>query len=321
MIGEPSGPGAGLPDRRLPPAQTVRIPLPPAVAPGGETLEADFFPPRHAGAPVLVMGHGLAAERRFGLGPLARGFQEAGYAALALDYRGFGRSDGEPRLLVDAGRHREDLEAALDFAGTLPGVDAARMVLWGASFGGGHALAVGARRKDLSAVIAVVPHVDGVASALRYPLRHLPAALWAGLRDLWRGLRGAPPLRIPLVAPRGLAVLAAPDCEAGYASILPPELPTPRGEGWDGWVPARIVLTILPDRPGVRAGEIACPVLIQAAEADSLIPLGAVRSAANRLRNGALETYPMGHFSGYHEPWRSALLDRQIRFLDRVFGG
>lgn len=315
------GPGRELPDRRLPRVRTVRIPLPPAAAPGGDTLEADFFPPRHPGAPVVVMGHGLAAERRFGLEPLARGFQTAGYAVLVPDYRGFGGSDGEPRLLVDARLHREDLAAALDYADTLPGVDPARKVLWGASFGGGHALALGSRRVDLSAVIAVVPHVDGVASALRYPLRHLPAALWNGIRDVWRSLRGAPPLRIRLVALQGPAVLATPDSHAGYASILPPGLPAPRGEGWDGWIPARIVLTIVADRPGVRAGSIPCPVLVQAAEADSLIPLGAVRRTAARLRHGTLETYPIGHFSGYHEPWRGVLLARQIRFLDQVFGG
>lgn len=305
-------------DRRLPPRETVRIPLLPEVEAGDVMLEADFLPPRHPGAPVVVMGHGFGAERRFGLEPLARTIQAAGHAVLVPDYRGFGGSGGEPRMLVDHRRHREDLDAALDFAAELPGVDASRRVLWGTSFGGGHALALAARRHDLAAVIAVVPHVDGLASALRYPLRHLPAALWAGVRDTLGAARGAPPIRVPLVARSGFAALAAPDCHAGYTSILPPGLPTAPGEGWDGLVPARILLTVMADRPGSRAGKIRCPVLIQAAESDTLIPLGAVRLAAARLQNGTLETFPMGHFGAYHEPWRSVLMERQLRFLERV---
>lgn len=305
-------------DRRLPARETVRIPLPPTVAPGDVTLEADFLPSRHPGAPVVVMGHGFAAERRFGLEPIARILQGAGYAVLLPDYRGFGGSGGEPRLLVDHRRHREDLDAALDFAAGLPGVDASRRILWGTSFGGGHALALGARRHDVAAVIAVVPHVDGVASGLRYPLRHLPAALWAGARDALRAARGGTPFRVPVVAPSGVAALAAPDCHGGYLSILPPGLPAQEGEGWDGRIPARILLGLLGDRPGAGAGKIRCPVLIQAAEFDTLIPLGAVRRAARRLREGTLETFPMGHFAAYHEPWRSVLMERQLRFLEGV---
>ena len=41
---------------------------------------------------------------------------EAGYAALVLDYRGFGESDGEPRNLVSLKKQKEDYEAVLKWA-------------------------------------------------------------------------------------------------------------------------------------------------------------------------------------------------------------
>lgn len=308
-------------DRDPPVPEVVRIPLPADVSPGGETLEADFYWPLEPRAPVIVMGHGMAAERRFGLKPIAQAFNREGYAVLVPDYRGFGGSDGEPRYLVDARRHRQDLEAALDFAGTLAGVNPYRRILWGASFGGGHALTIAARRPDLTAVVAVVPHVDGLASALKYPVKHLPGALWRGVRDLLAGWRGAEPVRIPVVSRRGAAVLAAPDCYTGYTSILPPGLPEPEGEGWDARIPARIVLKILLDAPGLTAGRVGCPVLVQAAARDSLIPSISVRRTTARLKRARLEVYDMGHFGAYHDPWRSRLLERQLKFLDQVLRG
>lgn len=307
--------------RDPPSREIVRIPLPHATRPGRETLEADFYPSTQPRAPVVVMAHGLGAERHFGLRPVAQAYHEAGYAVLVPDYRGFGGSDGDPRYLVDARRQRKDLEAVLDFSGTLPGVHPFRRVLWGISFGGGHALSIAARRRDLTAVVAVVPHVDGLASALKYPVRHLPGALWLGIRDLIAGWRDEPPVRIPLVARKGPAVLAGPDCYTGFASILPPGLPLPEGEGWDGKVPARIVLKVLLDAPGLRASRVGCPVLVQAASRDTLVPKLSVRRTAARLRRGKLEVFDMGHFGAYHDPWRERLLESQLSFLADVMAG
>lgn len=47
--------------------------------------------------PVIVMGHGFAAEWRFGSAGFIRAFNAIGAAVVTFDYRHFGESGGEPR--------------------------------------------------------------------------------------------------------------------------------------------------------------------------------------------------------------------------------
>jgi alpha-beta hydrolase superfamily lysophospholipase len=86
-------------------------------------------------APVVVMAHGLSGTRRDRLGPFAERFAAAGFAALVFDHRGFGDSGGEPDLFHPP-RQLEDWRAAIAFARSLPGVDAARVATFGSSMGG-----------------------------------------------------------------------------------------------------------------------------------------------------------------------------------------
>jgi fermentation-respiration switch protein FrsA (DUF1100 family) len=72
-----------------------------------------FVPSGDAGPfPCVVMGSGLSCVRDQGLDAFGERLAGAGFAALAIDYRHFGDSGGEPRGLVSAGRQREDLWAA-----------------------------------------------------------------------------------------------------------------------------------------------------------------------------------------------------------------
>ncbi len=90
--------------------------------------------------PMIVMAHGLGAVKALRLGAFAERFRAAGYACLVFDYRHFGDSDGEPRELLSISRQRQDWRAAVAFARSLPDIDRDRIVLWGTSFGGGHAI-------------------------------------------------------------------------------------------------------------------------------------------------------------------------------------
>ena len=93
-----------------------------------------------AGRPVVVMAHGLAGTVDSGLLPFADGLAAAGLDVLAFDYRGFGLSGGSTRQRVSVTGQLEDFAAACRAAATLPGVDPARLVLWGVSLAGGHVL-------------------------------------------------------------------------------------------------------------------------------------------------------------------------------------
>ena len=282
---------------------------------GADLLRADWYRPAgRARPPVVVMGHGFGAERRFGLPVFAERLCSAGLTVLLFDYRGFGDSEGAPRGLVDSGRHLADFAAAVRCAQALKGVDGARLALWGTSFGGGHVLVTAARRRDIAAVVAQVPHVDGLASALRYPPRLLPGAVWRALRDLAVAALDRAPVRVPIVGRTGVRCLAQPDCYDGYQRLVP------AGAIWQEEVPARILLTIFGYRPIRAVRQIQAPVLIVAAEQDSLIPFATTRKTAARIARCQFEVLPVGHFDLYQGPWFEQNIALQVAFLRRHLG-
>ena len=162
--------------------------------------------------PIVVMAHGFAAIRALRLDAYAARFVEAGYAVLVFDYRGWGDSAGEPRRVLDIGAQQQDWRAGVAYARSLEGVDTARVVAWGSSFGGGHALHLAAEDQDLVAVVAQVPHISGPASAFARPPRMIARLIGAGLRDQLRALTGREPYRLPAAGEPGtVAMMTSPD--------------------------------------------------------------------------------------------------------------
>jgi hypothetical protein len=105
-----------------------------------------------------------------------------GFHVLALDYRGYGGSQGKPSLPGA----QLDIDAALAALLARPDVDAQRIVLFGQSLGGALAIhygARGARRGAVRAVIADSAFADYrtiaseklAASVLTWPFQWLPA--------------------------------------------------------------------------------------------------------------------------------------------------
>ena len=280
-----------------------------------DVLRGDLYRPEgETRPPVVVMGHGFGAERRFRLPAFAERLCSAGLAILLFDYRGFGDSEGTPRGLVDPERHLADFAAAVCRARELEQVDGSRLALWGTSFGGGHVLVTAARLPGIAAVVAQVPHVDGLVSALRYPPHLLPGATWWALRDLAGAALGREPVRVPIVGRAGVRCLAAPDCYDGYRRLIPP------GVVWQEAVPARILLAILAYRPIYIVRRIQAPVLIIAAEQDSLIPFAATRRTAARIARCQFEALPIGHFDLYEGSWFEKSIALQVAFLQRHLG-
>ncbi|GLI58590.1 hypothetical protein VaNZ11_000215 [Volvox africanus] len=145
--------------------------------------------------PVVIMAHGLGAQKELGLHRFADGFAGAGLAVMVFDYRTFGGSDGEPRHWVSPTRHLDDWRAALRFVksgGLGPEYDTHKVGLWGTSYAGGHVLVVASEQApgSLAAVISMIPHLDGVeASKASVRQRGLAASLrllGAGIHDRLR---------------------------------------------------------------------------------------------------------------------------------------
>lgn len=266
--------------------------------------------------PVVVMAHGIAAERAFGLERFARRFAERGLAALTFDYRGFGDSSGEPRYLVSPRRHIADYRAAVDFVRGHDAIDGDRIALWGTSFSGGHVLEVAARRPDgLRAVVSQIPFVSGIASTLVYPLRYQVPALVMAIADGLGALLGREPLAVPVVRERGLALLPGSDARTGYEAMIPSDTQ------WPGRVPARVFLSVLAYRPLSVAPEVGVPTLIVAARNDAICPIGAARKAARRIPDHQLEELPIGHFEAYFDPWFDRVAELEAGFLETELAG
>jgi uncharacterized protein len=262
-------------------------------------------------APVIVMGHGLGGDRRMRLDAFAERFSAAGYACLVFDYRHFGASEGEPRQLLDIDRQLADWSAAIAFARSLDGVDPARVVLWGTSFGGGHAIVAAARDGNVAAAIAQCPFTDGPASLRAANVRSLAKATWLGLRDEVGARLGRAPTMIALVGPPGSAALmATPDSEAGYRAIVP------AGAAFDNRVAARFALRVGFHRPGRAAKELRCPALFCICEHDSVAPAAATQRYARQAPRGELRLLPYGHFDIYVGEAFEHTITEQLAFLN-----
>ncbi len=262
--------------------------------------------------PVVVMAHGFAAEKTFGLAAFAEKFVGRGMAVFVFDYRNFGGSEGYPRNLVDYRRHIADWRAAIEYVRGSAGLDHGRMALWGSSFSGGHVIMAAARDPKIRAVVAQVPFVDGLASAGTLGVGFVIRATAAGIRDLGRILTFRQPYTVPVVGTPGeFAVMNTAEAMPGFLGLLP------KDTTWKNECPARILLTVTMYRPIRHAKRVSCPILLVAAKKDSLIPVAAVKKAAARAPKGELTELDIGHFEIYTgKPFEEAV-KQEADFLQR----
>lgn len=106
-------------------------------------------------APGVVLCHGFRGIKEWALPDFAEQFAELGYAALAIDYRGFGESEGQRGRLVPA-EQVEDIRNAMSYLAGQPGVDEKRLALYGTSFGGANVIQAAAIDQRARAVVCQV---------------------------------------------------------------------------------------------------------------------------------------------------------------------
>jgi dienelactone hydrolase len=264
-------------------------------------------------APVIVMAHGLGGVRQMRLDAFAERFQAAGYACLVFDYRHFGGSEGQPRQLLDVRKQHADWRSAVAFARALPQVDGQRVVVWGTSFGGGHAIHTGATMQGVSAVIAQCPFTDGPASALAMnPITALRVTSLA-IADQLRAWLGAQPLMVATSgAPGSAALMTAHDCLRGYLSLVPRA-----GAPFENRVAARVALQIMAYRPGRLARRLQCPALFCVCENDTVAPAAATLRHVRKAPRGEVRLYRDDHFDIYVGEAFERVVADQLDFLER----
>jgi uncharacterized protein len=286
----------------------------------GTRCAAWLYRPAESGGdptPCVVLASGFSGVRDQRLDAYAERFAQAGLAALVFDYRHFGDSDGEPRQLLDIRRQLDDWRAAIAYAGTLEGVDPARIAIWGSSFSGGHVMTLAARDPALAAAVSQVAFADGLITLPSLGMGHALRLTREGLRDQVAAIRGRPPHMIAAAGPPGSkSMMNRPDAEPGVQAITPP------GSTWRNEVAARIALHVGIYRPARQAGKIRCPILFCVADNDELTAPGPVLKAASKAPRAEVKRYPIGHFNIYvGEAFERAVAD-QTDFLQRhLLGG
>ena len=130
----------------------------------GVRCAADLYLPEGLGAgdsrPGIVLGHGFTVEKTQ-LVDQGRAFARAGFVTLAIDYRYWGRSEGEPRRKNFPLEKAEDYRNAITYLQTRPEVDPDRIGIWGTSFSGGTVIYVAAHDRRVKATVSQVPVADG----------------------------------------------------------------------------------------------------------------------------------------------------------------
>lgn len=283
----------------------------------GDTECAAWHYPGTNGA-CIVMAGGLAVTKEPGTDLFARRFQDAGFAVLAFDYRRLGESGGQPRQVVRISDELADWQAALAFTRTLPGVDPARLAIWGFSSSGGHVFRVAALNPDLAAAVAQTPNADGRAAA-RNAMRHQsPRALLRlvgrGVLDALGGLVGRRPVLVPLTgAPGEVAVLTTPDSLRAGEALNPGS----RYADWQQAVAARSALRVGFYRPGRVAWRVHIPLLILVCDHDQSALPGPAARAARRAPLAELVRLPGGHYAPFLEVHEQTV-EAELSFLRRT---
>lgn len=256
--------------------------------------------------PAVAMSHGLSVTHCVHYWRMAEQFAASGFVVLDFDPSGFGASDGQPRQRWAPSGLRQDLQAAVGFLRSVPGVDPKKVMVYGSSTGGGTAIDVASRDADIAAVVCVVPHVDGLTN---FPGLSMSRGLGIGkavLRDLSARRRHQPQVTIQVIGAdnSGAGVI---DTDGALAAI---EIETQPGGEWSAdhmtyktddseWKNSAAPLDLakwLAYRPGRKLASLTCPTLLISGDTDLVTPPKAQRRMAARNDRVEVVTGPWNHF-------------------------
>ena len=129
----------------------------------GKLIQAHLYLPKDTSDlqhPAIVMCHGFAGVKELLLPGFAKKFQQAGFAVLTFDYRGFGKSEGEKGIL-QPGLQIRDIFNAITFVSGHPQINPEQIALWGTSYGGANAIIAASQDKRIKCICAQLTFANG----------------------------------------------------------------------------------------------------------------------------------------------------------------
>lgn len=264
-------------------------------------------PPDLLAAPAVVLCHGFRGIKEWALPEFAALFAELGYVALAIDYRGFGGSDGQRGRLVPADQV-EDIRSALSWLEAQPYVDGTRLHLYGTSFGGANVVAAAAADERVRAVVCQVGIGD---------VRRAWPDAYRRFKDRMREdrIRRAVTGRSETVDPGEVLDNAQSNAAFAVAERRWPQLrqrfPLEALDRIFEFAPERVVADIAPRG-----------VLFIGASSDEAVPVQETQSlydaAAQPKR---LEVFDIEHYAIYESPHRERAVALSHEFFDAATAG
>jgi uncharacterized protein len=115
--------------------------------------------------PAVAVTGSLTSVKEQMAGNYAAKMAKRGIIALAIDYRNFGESGGEPRQYEDPQTKAEDLSAAVAYLATRPDVRPGAVGLLGICTSGGNVIQTASRDRNVKAVAAVAGHFSEPSGA------------------------------------------------------------------------------------------------------------------------------------------------------------
>ena len=289
----------------------------------GSAIAGVFYRPESADrCPCVVLAHGFSGTMDWVVPDFAVEFAAAGLAVLIFDYRHFGRSEGEPRQLVDSRRQMADLRQALAYVRSRDDVDTDRIALWGTSLGGSHVIDLAAADPGVAAVVANVPALDmytglrgrfrprdfrpGPAQAVAATARLVAAAAV----DTVRGWLGRAPHYIAVYGALGRAAFSNPALAQRFRQV---EVDAP---SWRNEFTPRFLFHAPRYRDGTIE-KIGCPLMVTLARDDAEVSSSFVLQKLSRAEHPEIRLYPVGHFDMYHGAVQAELARDHRDFLLR----
>lgn len=272
-----------------------------------------------AALPGLVLGHGFGGSKE-GLVDHAEYFQRAGYVVLAIDYRYFGESEGEPRGQLFPLEQVEDFRNAITTLQKRAEVDPEQIGIWGTSFGGGIVIYTAAVDRRVKATVSQVPIVNGRLwmQALR------PEGDWDALlgrldADRIQRYEGGASAYVPHSGTALNAAMPTSQSEVPRLEKLVEDLGGPVA-GFERKITLESVERIIEFFPehlihliGPRALRI-----VTTAKWDVLHPLEQIQAAYKRANEPKeLVLLPLAQYDPYFEPGRSIALESGLECFQR----